>query len=95
MKEQEHPMEVEDDTPYLDLEGDQEPQEYVLIKDWEFMHTPAYDADLLEKDLLEKICMDAELFTVWKAIRWANVSPIEEEGSRLLTIQFLCSLREV
>jgi hypothetical protein len=63
-EEQEHQIEVEDDAPYLDLEGDRELQEYVLIKDREFVHTPAYDMDLLEK-----ICMDVEFFAVWKAIR--------------------------
>jgi hypothetical protein len=38
---------------------------------------------------------DAKFFTIWKAVGWENVDPIWEEGSRLLTIQFLCSLQEV
>ena len=32
---------------------------------------------------------------VWHEIGWDNFVPVEEYGSRLLTIQFLCNLREV
>ena len=32
---------------------------------------------------------------VWHEIGWDNFVPVEEYGSRLLTIQFLCTLREV
>jgi hypothetical protein len=39
--------------------------------------------------------MDTEFATIWKAVGWDNVAPVEEQGSRLLTIQFLCSLQEV
>ena len=60
---QAEPMEVEDDAPHLDLEGDWELQAYALVKDREFIHTPAYDPDLLEK-----IGMDVEFLTVWKAV---------------------------
>ena len=59
MEEQEQPMEEGDDAPHHDLEGDRETQAYNLIKDWEFIHTPAYDPDLLEK-----IGMDTELTTI-------------------------------
>lgn len=89
-QEQEQPMKVEDDTPYLDLEEERETRAYNLIKNREFVHTPAYDPDLLEK-----IGMDVKFSTIWKAIGWEDVAPIWEEGSRLLTIQFLCSLQEV
>ena len=60
---QAEPKKVEDDAPYLDLEGNQELQAYALIKDREFIHTPVYDPDLLEK-----IGMDAKFLTIWKAI---------------------------
>ena len=89
-QEQEQPMEEGDDDPHLDLEGTQETQVYNLIKNHEFVHTPAYDPDLLQK-----IGMDTEFTTIWKAVGWENVAPIDELGSRLLTIQFLCSLQEV
>jgi hypothetical protein len=42
-------MEEGDDDPHLDLEGDREMQAYNLIKNHEFIHTPAYDPDLLQK----------------------------------------------
>ena len=89
-KEQEQPMEEGNDDPYLDLEGDQEMQSYNLIKNREFIHTPAYDPDLLQK-----IGMDTEFTTIWKVIGWENVAPVDEQGSHLLMIQFLCSLQEV
>ena len=89
-QEQEQPMEEGDDDPHLDLEGDQEMQAYNLIKNREFIHTPMYDPNLLQN-----IGMDTEFATIWKAIGWENVSPVDELGSRLLIIQFLCSLQEV
>jgi hypothetical protein len=90
MESQAEPMEVEDDSPYLDLEGDRELQSYALIKDRVFSHTLAYDPDLLEK-----IAMDADFLNVWKAIGWEDVPPVWEEGSRLLTIQFFMLLQEI
>ena len=89
-QEQEQPMEEGDDDPHLDLEGDREMQAYNLIKNREFVHTPTYDPDLLQK-----IGMDNEFATIWKAVGWENVAPIDELGSHLLTIQFICSLQEV
>ena len=65
-------------------------QAYNLIKNREFVHTPAYDPDLLQN-----IGMDIEFATIWKAVGWENVALVDELGSRLLTIQFLCSLQEV
>jgi hypothetical protein len=58
-QEQEQPMEVENDAPYLDLEGDRETQVYNLIKNREFIHMPVYDSKLLQK-----IGMDVEFTTV-------------------------------
>jgi len=81
-------MEEGDDDPHLDLEGEWEMQAYNLIKNHEFIHTQAYNPNLLKK-----IGMDTEFATIWKAIGWENIAPIEEQGSHLLTIQFLCSLQ--
>jgi hypothetical protein len=39
--------------------------------------------------------MDTEFTTIWKAIGWERVAPVNEQGSRILTIQVLCSLKEV
>ena len=39
--------------------------------------------------------MYEDFTNVWHAIGWGNFVTIEEYGSWLLTIQFLCTLREV
>ena len=48
-EEQEQPMEEGDDNPHLNLEGDRETQAYNLIKNHEFVHTPTYNPDLLQR----------------------------------------------
>ena len=84
-------MEIdEDDAPYLDLQDDRKRQAYAMIKNWSFGQTRTFDPDLLEK-----IGMDVDFARVWHAVGWDGFVPVEENGSRLLTIQFLCTLREV
>ena len=39
--------------------------------------------------------MDVDFARVWHAVGWDGFAPVEENGSRLLTIQFLCTLREL
>jgi hypothetical protein len=39
--------------------------------------------------------MDTEFATIWKFVGWENVASVDELGSHLLTIQFLCYLQEV
>jgi hypothetical protein len=39
--------------------------------------------------------MDTKFTTIWKVIGWENVSPVDEQASHILTIQFICSLKEV
>ena len=63
---------------------------YHLIKDRVFEDTPLYDPVLLQA-----IGMDVEFTSIWKAIGWDEADLVWEQGSRLLTIQFLCSLKEV
>ena len=48
-----------------------------------------------DPELLMKIGMDVDFLNVWHAIGWDKFVPVEEYGSRLLTIQFLCILQEV
>ena len=60
-----------------------------MIKNRSFGHTRAFDPDLLKK-----IGMDVDFARVWHAVRWDGFVPVEENSSRLLTIQFLCMLRE-
>lgn len=73
----------------LDLHGDREIQAYALIKDRVFVHTQAFNSELLES-----IGMDVNFANVWHTIGWNDFMPISEEGSHLLTIQFLCTLQE-
>ena len=61
-----------------------------MLKHQDFGHTKAFNPDLLEKT-----GMDVDFACVWHAVGWVDFVPIEENGSRLLTIQFLCTLREV
>ena len=84
-------MEIdEEDAPYLDLHDARERQVYAIIKNRRFVHTRA-----INPELLTKIGMYEYFANVWHAIGWSNSAPVEEYGSRLLTIQFLCNLREV
>ena len=80
----------EDDALYLDLRDDCEHQAYATIKNRSLGHTRAFDLDLLKK-----IGMDVDFARVWHVVGWDDFVPVEENGSRLLTIQFLCTLREV
>ena len=79
-----------EDAPYLDLQDDREWQGYAILKNKSFVHTQAFDPDLLIKT---GMCEDFS--NVWHEIGWDNFVPVEEYGSRLLTIQFFCSLREM
>ena len=75
-------MEIDDeDAPYLDLRSDRECQAYAMIKRRSFGHTRAFDPDLLEKT-----GMDVDFACVWYAVGWDGFAPVEENGSRLLTI---------
>ena len=75
-------MEIdEDDAPYLDLRDTRERQGYAIIKNRSFIHTRAFDPELLIK-----IGMSEDFANVWHAIGWDNFVPIQEYGSQLLTI---------
>ena len=69
-----------EDALYLDLRDDRE-QGYAVLKNRSFVHTRAFDPDLLIKT-----GMYEEFSNVWHAIGWYNFVPVEEYGSRLLTI---------
>ena len=87
-KPQVEDMEIDDeDVPYLDLRDDRERQAYAMLKHQSFGHSNAFDPDLLKKT-----GMDIDFAHVWHAVGWDGFVPIEENGSRLLTIQFLCNL---
>jgi hypothetical protein len=83
-------MEIEDDdAPYLDLQDNRERQAYAILKHRDFGHTKDFNLDLLE------IGMDVDFARIWHVIGWDGLVPVEENGSYLLSIQFLCTLREV
>jgi hypothetical protein len=84
-------MEIDDDNaPYLNLQENCERQAYAILKHQDFGHTKAFDPELLEK-----IGMDVDFSRVWHTVGWDGFVSVEENGSRLLTIQFLCTLWEV
>jgi len=70
--------------------NDRDRQAYAMIKNRSFVHTRAFDPKLLEKT-----GMDVDFARVWHAVGWDDFVPVEENGSRLLTIQFLFTLRKV
>jgi hypothetical protein len=80
----------DDDAPYLDLWDNRERKAYALLKSWDFGRTKSFDPDLLEKT-----GMDVDFARVWLAIWWDGFVPVEENGSHLFTIYFLCTLQEV
>ena len=70
-----------EDAPYLDLRDDHERQGYAILKNRSFVHTRDSDPELLIKIGIYK-----DFSNVWHAIGWDNFVPVEEYGSRLLTI---------
>jgi hypothetical protein len=90
-KPQAKDMEIDDDNaPFLILRDNRERQAYAILKRQDFGHTKAFDPDLLKKT-----GMDVDFARVWHAVGWDGFMPVEENGSCLLTIQFLCTFREV
>jgi len=78
------------DAPFIDLESEREMQAYNLIKEREFLHSPAFDSAFLHQ-----IGIDVEFDTIFKHLGWTRVAPIHELRSRLLTIQILGTLEIV
>jgi hypothetical protein len=74
----------------LDLVSDPERQVYYMLSDREYAHMREYSLELLKK-----IGMDVEFCSIWKAIGWQRFAVVDEPGSRLLTSQFLCTLKEI
>ena len=75
-------MEIDDQgAPYLDLRNDRERQAYAMLKNRVFEHTWHIDPELLAK-----IGMDSEFNTIWHTIGWDTFVPVDEVGSRPLTI---------
>jgi hypothetical protein len=54
----------------------------------DFALTPAFDPGLLHT-----IGMDAEFELISKNVGWEDVWELDEQGCRILTIEFLCTLQ--
>jgi hypothetical protein len=89
MEDAEAPRRLLNDTDH-DLVSDRERQAYYMLSDREYAHTREYSPELLKK-----IGMDVEFRSIWKAVGWQRFAVVDEPGSRLLTLQFLCTLKEI
>ena len=74
----------------LKLHDDTEKDIYKKLKTQRFVLTPAYDPALLQT-----IGMNTEFETIFKAVGWEDVWEINELGSKLLTAEFLCTLKPI
>ncbi len=89
MEDAEAPRQLLKDTD-LDLVSDRERQAYYMLSDREYAHMREYSPELLKK-----IGMNAEFRSIWKAVGWQRFAVVDEHGSRLLTLQFLYTLKEI
>jgi hypothetical protein len=74
----------------LGLHDSCEKDVYKKIKDKEFTHTPAFDLALLQE-----AGMSSEFDTIFSLLGWASAWDVSKIGSKLLTIEFLCTLRTI
>jgi hypothetical protein len=72
----------------LGLRDSHEREVYKKIKDKEFTHTRAFDLALLQE-----AGMSSEFNAIFSLIGWMSAWDVSELGSKLLTIEFLCTLR--
>jgi hypothetical protein len=72
----------------LGLRDSHEKEVYKKIKDKEFNHTPAFDLTLLQE-----AGMSSKFDAIFSLLGWTFAWDVSELGSKLLTIEFLCSLR--
>jgi hypothetical protein len=72
----------------LGLRDSHEKEVYKKIKDKEFTHTPAFDLALLQE-----ASMSSKFDAIFSLIGWTSAWDVSELGSKLLTIEFLWTLR--
>ena len=70
----------------LKLRDGTEKDIYKKLKTRRFVLTPAYDPSLLQAT-----GMNTEFELIFKAVGWEDVWEINEPGSKLLTVEFLCT----
>ena len=72
----------------LKLWDDMEKDIYKKLKTQRFVLTPAYNPTLLKAT-----CINTEFELIFKAVGWEDVWEINELGSKLLTAEFVCTLK--
>jgi hypothetical protein len=72
----------------LKLRGDREKETHKKLKDRDFILTPAFDPALLQAT-----CMNSKFDLIFNNIGWEDAWEIDEKGCKLLTIEFLCTLK--
>ena len=72
----------------LKLWDDTKKDIYKKLKTRRFVLTPAYDLALLRAT-----GMNTKFELIFKVVGWEDVWEINEPGSKLLTAQFLCTLK--
>jgi hypothetical protein len=72
----------------LRLKNEREKNIYKKLKKKEFTHTP-----MLDSELLQEAGMDSELDLIFALVGWGSFWNITEQGSKVLTIEFLCTLQ--
>jgi hypothetical protein len=70
------------------LRDSHEKEVYKKIKDKEFTHMPAFDLALLQE-----AGMSSKFDAIFSLIGWTSAWDVSKLGSKLLTIEFLCTLR--
>ena len=70
----------------LGLKTRREKEVYQQLKNKDFIHTPT-----LDPILLQETGMDTEFDLIFQMMGWTNFWNITELGSRLLTLEFLCT----
>jgi hypothetical protein len=72
----------------IKLQDDSEKKIFRELKDREFTHTPT-----LNPGVLQMIGTNSEFGLVFNNVGWKNTWELNEQGCRLLTIEFLCTLQ--
>ena len=73
---------------HLKLRDDTEKDIYKKLKTQRFVLTPAYDLALLQAT-----SMNTKFELIFKTVAWEDVWEINELVSKLLTVEFLCTLK--
>jgi len=73
---------------YLALRDSREKSIYNKLKNRNFVHTP-----VLDEVFLYETGVATEIDTIFQFVGWTSFATITELGSKLLTIEFLCTLQ--